>query len=71
MEALIQVRLTGYNNNTINVRISLDVYSSKIRKVSICRPTVSNETFLATKQGFFFTKAAPVQSITDIVLLGF
>ena len=71
MEALIQVRLTGYNNNTINVRISLDVYGSKIRKVSICRATVSNETFLATKQEFFFTKAAPVQSITDIVLLGF
>ena len=33
--------------------------------------TVSNETILATKQEFFFTKVAPVQSITDIVLLGF
>ena len=37
-----------------------------------CRPTVSNETVLATKQEFFSTKVAPVQSsITDIVLLGF
>ena len=51
--------------------ISLDGYGSKIRKVSRCRPTVSNETILATKQEFFFTKVAPVQSITDIVLLGF
>ena len=33
--------------------------------------TVSNETILATKQGFFFTKVAFAQSITDIVLLGF
>ena len=53
------------------MRISLDGYGSKIRKVSRCRPTVSNETILATKQEFFFTKVAPVQSITDIVLLGF
>ena len=32
---------------------------------------VSNETVLATKQELFFTKVAPVQSITDILLLGF
>ena len=32
---------------------------------------MSNETILATKQEFFFTKVAPIQSITDIVLLGF
>ena len=32
---------------------------------------VSNETIPATKQEFFFTKLAPVQNITDIVLLGF
>ena len=32
--------------------------------------TISNETILATKQEFFFTKSAPVQSIIDIVLLG-
>ena len=38
-------------NNIINVRISLDGYGSKIRKVSRCKPTVSNETILATKQG--------------------
>ena len=33
--------------------------------------TVSNETILATKQEFFFTKVAPVNNITDIALLGF
>ena len=51
--------------------ISLDEYDSKIRKVSRCRPTLSNETILATRQEFFFSKVAPAQSITDIVLLGF
>ena len=53
------------------MRISLDGYGSKILKVSRCRPTVSNETILVTKQEFFFIKVAPLQSITDIVLLGF
>ena len=53
------------------MRISLDGYDSKIRKASIKWPTVSNKTILATKQKFFFTKVVPVQSITDIVLLGF
>ena len=48
----------------------LDGYGSKIRKLSRCRSTVSNETILATKQQFFFTKVAPVQNIADIVLLG-
>ena len=28
-------------------------------KVSRCRPTVSNENILATKQEFFFTKVTP------------
>ena len=51
--------------------ISLNGYGSKIRKVSRCRPTVSNGTILATKQEFFLTKVAPVQGITDIVLLLF
>ena len=32
---------------------------------------MSSEIILATKQEFFFTKVAPVRSITDIVLLGF
>ena len=50
--------------------ISLDGHDSKIRKVSRCRTTVSNK-ILATKQEFFFTKEAPVQSITDTVLLAF
>ena len=51
--------------------MDLDRYGSKIGKVSRCRPAVSNETILATKQEFFFTKVAHVQTITDIVLLGF
>ena len=46
----------------------MDGYGSKIRKVNRCRPVVSIETILATRQEFFFTKVAPVQSITDIVL---
>ena len=33
------------------------------------RPAVSNETIVATRQGFFFTKVALVQGITDIALL--
>ena len=54
------------------MRISLYGYGSKIRKVSRCRPTISNEAILATKQEFFFfAKVVPVQRITDIVLLGF
>ena len=32
---------------------------------------VSNETTLTTRQGFFFKKITPVQSITDIILLIF
>ena len=67
----IIIRLKGCYNNTINVRISLDRYDSKIWKVSRCRPTISNETILATNQEFFFTKVAPVQNVTDIILLGF
>ena len=69
LETLIQTRLEEYYNNIINVRISLDGYGSKIRKISRSRPTVSNETILATKQEFFFTEVALVQSITDIVLV--
>ena len=68
---MIQIRLKGYYNNTINVGISLDGYDSKIRKVRRCKPTVSNETILVTKQELFFTKVSPVHSITDIELLGF
>ena len=68
---MIQTRLKGYYDNAINVRIPLDGYGSKIRKVSRCRHTVSNETILATRMEFFFTNIAPVQCITDIVLLGF
>ena len=52
------------------MRISFVGYGSRIWKVSRCRPKVSNETILATKQEFYLTKAAPVQSIADIVPLG-
>ena len=69
--ALIQARLKGYYNNAINMRISLAGYGFKIRKVSGCRLAVSNKTILTTKQEFFFTKVAPVQSITDILLWNF
>ena len=44
------------NNNNNNVRISLDVYGSKMRNVSRCRPAISNETTPATKQEFFLQK---------------
>ena len=42
--------------------ISLDRYNSKIRKVSGCRPAVSSETILATRQEFILTKVTPVQN---------
>ena len=42
-----------------------------MREVRRCRPAISNETFLGTRQEFFLTKVAPVQSVTDIVLLNF
>ena len=45
--------------------------SLNMRKVSRCRPSVSNETILATGQEFFYTKVAPTESITDIALLDF
>ena len=61
-----QSNLKGYYNIAINVRMSFDRYGSKIRKVSRCRPTVSNETILATKQEFSLTKVAPIQGINDI-----
>ena len=36
--------------------IPLDEHGSKIRKVIRCRPTVSNEIILATRQEFFYTR---------------
>ena len=61
----------GLRHERVKVRISLDGYGSKIRKISRYRPITSNETILATKQEFFFTKVAPAQSIIDTILLGF
>ena len=51
--------------------ISLVGYGCKIRNVSRCWLTLSNRTILATKQELFFTKLAPVQSITDTEGLDF
>ena len=48
-----------------------NVTEIKLIMQSRCRPAVPNETILATTQEFFFAKIALVQSITDIVLLGF
>ena len=42
-----------------------------MRKIIRCRPAVSNEIILATRQEFFFAKVAAVQRITDIALLDF
>ena len=42
-----------------------------MRKISRCRPAVSNEIIPATRQEFFFAKVAAVQRITDIALLDF
>ena len=58
-------------DNVRSSSISLDGYGSKIRKVSRCTPAVSNETILVIRQEFYFTKVAPAQSITGIVLLDF
>ena len=44
---------------------------SKIMEVNRCRPAASNENILANRQEFFLTNVAPMQSITDIVLLDF
>ena len=44
--------------------------NSQFKNIEFHDFTVSNETILATKQEFFFTKVAPGQSITDIVLFG-
>ena len=42
---------------------------SKVRKVSTYRLAESNETILVTRQEIFFAKAAPVQGISNIILL--
>ena len=54
-----------------SISVSLNGYGSKIRNINRCRPAMSNETILATRQEFFFTKVAPVQSMTEMVLLNF
>ena len=44
------------------MRISLNRYGSKIRKVSRRRPTVSNETILETTQEFFYKNSPHTKS---------
>ena len=68
---MTQARLKRYHDNAINMRISLDGYGSKTRKVRRWRPTILNETILATKKEIFVTEIAPIQSITELVLLAF
>ena len=45
--------------------------NSEFKDIEFHDFTVSNEIVLAAKQEFFFTKVDHVQSIADIVLLGF
>ena len=59
-------------DNVAEIKLNtLNGYGSKIQKVSRCRPVVSNETILATRQEFFFTKVPPVQGINNIVSFDF
>ena len=55
----------GCFNNVTNVRCKITWLRCRYR------PAVSNKTILATRQEFFFTKVAPVQSINDTVFLDF
>ena len=52
-----------------NIRVKRK--NSQFKNIKFHNFTVSNETILATKQEIFFTKVAPVQSITESVILGF
>ena len=52
----------------VNIRVKRK--NSEFKIIEFHGFTVSNETILATKLEFFFTKVSPVQSITDIALLG-
>ena len=47
-----------------SISISLDMYGFKIRKVSRCWPSVSNQTILATRKKLFFKNVAPIQRNT-------
>ena len=53
----------------VNIRVKRK--NSEFKNIEFQDFTVANETILATKQELFFTKVVPVQSIDDIVLLGF
>ena len=53
----------------VNIRVKRK--KSEFKNIEFHDFTVSNETILATKQEYFFTKVAPVQSIIKTELLGF
>ena len=53
----------------INIRVKRK--NSEFKNIEFDDFTVSNKTILETKQEFFFTKVAPLQSITGSVQLGF
>ena len=53
----------------VNIRVKRKNY--KFKNIEFHDFIVSNETILATNHESFFAKVAPVQSITDIVLLSF
>ena len=55
----------------LHTKVLRNLFHNMALKNLCVTPIVSNETILATKQEFFFTKVAPVQSITDIVPFGF
>ena len=53
----------------MNIRVKRK--NSEFKNIELHDFTVPNKTIVATKEEFFFTKVAPVKSITDIALLGF
>ena len=68
-----KIENTSLSNKTTSQILNMQVKrkNSEFKNIEFNDFTVSNEIILATKQEFFFLKVAPVQSITDIVLLGF
>ena len=53
------------------VNIRVEIKNSEFKNIEFHNFTASIETIISTMQEFFFTKVDPVQSITDITLLGF
>ena len=49
------MKLRSIESNKTSLKRATLKYGSKLRKVSRCRPAVSNETILATRHEFFFS----------------